>query len=316
MDKAIRQNIDRRALLKGASLSAIAAAIPAIIATPALAEAPDPIFNLFAKRDQLRILARAADARMVEIKSPLGPVIDFGHPEFAPMAQGNSYDQAKDGKEITREEIEEYNARDESWALDSDFNFMWDAVVSAGRLRRLDRVAAGDALTVAGERMKALQVPSRAAKAKAKKARREGKARLAWWDAEHARLKPALDAYELHRPPAKEAAKESEEIWERVDDVTAEISTSPAVTLAGAMAQLGEAVRQINVNHSDYKGNVDTGEIEIGERAVINAYETLVRLCRDRRCSHDRNQDRRRLRALAQPLDCQVPRRYPRRRQR
>src|ERR1700730_16243091 len=89
--------------------------------------------------------------------------------------------------------------------------------------------------------------PTRSDKAKAKKATREGAARLAWWDAEYARLKPALDAYELQRPAAQEAAKESEEIWERVDDVTAEISISPTVTLAGAMALLGEAVRQVNV---------------------------------------------------------------------
>jgi hypothetical protein len=87
-----------------------------------------------------------------------------------------------------------------------------------------------------------------------------------------------LDAYELQRPAAEEAAKESEEIWDRVDDVTAEISTCPAVTLAGAMALLGEAVRQINVDHSDHEGNVGADEIEIGEHAVINAYETLVRL--------------------------------------
>jgi hypothetical protein len=283
MDKAIRQNIDRRALLKGASIATVAAAIPATIATaigavPALAEAPDPIFNLFAKRDRLRVLARAADARMAGIKRPLGPVVDFGRPEFAPMAEGNSYDQAKDGKEITREEIEEFNARAEQCALRSDFHGTWEAMAKATELTWKDTVAAGNVFIAAGERLRELQAPTRSAKAKAKKARREGALRLAWWDAEYARLKPALDAYELHRPAADEATKESEEIWERVDDVTAEISISPTVTLAGAMALLGEAVRQINVDHSDHEGNVDADEIEIGEHAVINAYETLVRL--------------------------------------
>ena len=153
----------RRALLKGASLATLAAAIPATIATAigapsaALAEAPDPIFNLFAKRDQLRVLARAADARMAAIERPLGPVVDFGRPEFAPMAKGNSYDQARDGKEITREEIEEYNARDEQWALRSDFHGTWEAMSKAAELTWKDTVAAGNVFIAAGERLRELQ---------------------------------------------------------------------------------------------------------------------------------------------------------------
>jgi hypothetical protein len=112
MDKAIRQNIDRRALLKGASIATIAAAIPS--APPSL---PAPRLWCLPRRltrssrsspnDQLRVLARAADGRVAEIKRPLGPVVDFGRPEFAPMAQGNSYDKAKDGEEITREYLED-----------------------------------------------------------------------------------------------------------------------------------------------------------------------------------------------------------------
>jgi Mrp family chromosome partitioning ATPase len=51
-----------------------------------------------------------------------------------------------------------------------------------------------------------------------------------------------------------------------------------AVTLAGAMAQLGEAVRQIKVDHSDHEGNVDAEAFELDDHAVINAHATLVRL--------------------------------------
>lgn len=292
--KAINHSTDRRSFIKGASLVTIAAAIPATIATaigatpalaeaagecsPAVAAAPDPIFALIAERDRLSVLARAADARRIEIERPAGPVADFRRPEFAPMAKGNTYDAAKDGEEITREYLEDYNRRAEAWALARDFDFMWDAVTEAGNLRRVDKVAAGNVFIAAGERLKALRAPSRTAKAKRWKAQRDGKARLAWWDAEHARLKPALDAYELHRPAAEAADEEHEENWSRVDDITAEILTTPPVTLAGAMAQLGEAVRQIEVDHSDNDGNVDREAFNLEDRAVINVYASLVRL--------------------------------------
>jgi hypothetical protein len=83
MDKAIRQNIDRRALLKGASIATVAAAIPATIATaigapsPALAEAaivittptPDPIFALIAELNRVKALQKAVSARRCRIEA-------------------------------------------------------------------------------------------------------------------------------------------------------------------------------------------------------------------------------------------------------
>jgi hypothetical protein len=205
-------------------------------------------------------------------------VADFSRPEFAPMANGNSYDQAKDGKEISREEIEETNANAEHRALISDVSALMAAAAESMTLaRKGNAVAAADVLTAAGERLRGIQIPSREAKAQLRQARREGKALLAWWDAEHARLKPALDAYELRRAAAEEGEEEREEIWGRFDDLTAEILTTPAVTLAGAIAQLAEAVRQIEVDHT-YYGKVDAEAFELEDHAVINAHATLVRL--------------------------------------
>jgi hypothetical protein len=74
MDKAIRQNIDRRALLKGASIATVATAIGA---TPALAEAdavitpsaPDPIFALLAERDRLKALDEVVTAHRHRIEA-------------------------------------------------------------------------------------------------------------------------------------------------------------------------------------------------------------------------------------------------------
>jgi hypothetical protein len=194
------------------------------------------------------------------------------------MEQGNSYDKAKDGQEITREYLEDYNARAEWWALDTDFHFIWDAAMSAGKLRWSNRVATSKVFIAAGERLRGLNVPTRSAKAKQMQARREGKARLAWWDAEHARLKPSIDAYERHHAETDAAAEQSEEIWGRVDDITEEILATPAVTLAGAMAQLAEAARQIRVNHSDHEGNVDLAAIDLDQQGVLNAHAALVRL--------------------------------------
>jgi hypothetical protein len=75
MDKAIRQNIDRRALLKGASIATVAAAIPATIAaaigapSAPLAEAADPIFAILAERDRIMPLVEAAVAHYKRIEA-------------------------------------------------------------------------------------------------------------------------------------------------------------------------------------------------------------------------------------------------------
>lgn len=182
--KAIRQSIDRRVVLKGATLATMAAAIPATLAAAAAiagaAASLDPIFALIAERDRFRALSRVADEREADIQKRWNfdgtlPTIDFGRPEFAVMAEGREIDAARDGKQITRGEIEEFNKLTEHWPLSSDLTPIMEAAARSMKLAWRDTAAAGDVLIAAGERLKGLQIPSQAAKAKRRKARCEGK---------------------------------------------------------------------------------------------------------------------------------------------
>jgi hypothetical protein len=81
----------RRALIKGAAITAAAAAV-AVVPVVARAKAADPIFALIAESERLQKLADAATARVEAAAQALGadgrgrwPMVDLDRAEFEPI---------------------------------------------------------------------------------------------------------------------------------------------------------------------------------------------------------------------------------------
>jgi hypothetical protein len=102
MDKAIRQNIDRRALLKGASIATMASAIPATVATaigatPALAE-DRTIDALLIERDRLKAVTDKIMAAMDRIEAAW-PTVFAMPPDFDTAEERLAWNHSPEGQQ-------------------------------------------------------------------------------------------------------------------------------------------------------------------------------------------------------------------------
>ena len=190
------------------------------------------------------------------------PVADFSRPEFAPMARGRGIDQRLDGQPITRKQIEDFNEAAMGWAQKCDTDFLWADLASSWQLLRVgDLAAAGNVLAAAGDRVKALKMPSPAAIAKMAQVEREGAARLAWWDAEGAPLSRAHEASGYSA-----AAEESDRLGDEACDATNAVIDTPATTAAGTIARLRIIIgRFVEDSNEDYE-------------ALASAFDDLLRV--------------------------------------
>jgi hypothetical protein len=224
MNKANTKHIDRRALLKAASIATTAAAIPATIATalgaPALAEAAgaDPIFALIAEHHRVKALAEAATERSRAIADAWNrdlsgcgwPEIDFTVPELKDM----------------REWLER----------------RWKRSGTAAQ-NRVDRY---DVLAFNAEQL-------------LEQSQKGNATRLAWIDQRIAERKRNSEISGFKR-----ATDESEALWGEASELLSEALGTTATTVAGAWARLALAAATLRTDHTldgELTGDMDIGGV-------------------------------------------------------
>jgi hypothetical protein len=240
MDKAIRQNIDRRALLKGAIATA-AATIPATIAAaigaaaPAEAAGADPIFAMIAEHHRIKALAEAATERATAIMDAWNgdlsgcgwPMADFSKREIAEMKKW----------------------LEERWRGHFD-----------GRVARHDVLAFNAELDVWGAKREPDLL---------EQSRKDNATRLAWIDQRIAERERNAEISGF-----KCATGESEALWGEASELLSEALDTTATTVAGAWARLALAAGALRTNHT-IDGEL-TGDMDIG--GVLGAVADLERL--------------------------------------
>jgi hypothetical protein len=247
MSKTNTKHIDRRALLKGASIATAAATIPATIAAaigaaaPAEAAGADPIFA--AEHLRIKALAEAASTRAEAIRDAWNgdlagagwPMADFSKREIAEMKgwlEKRSYNAACNGR-VARHDVLTFNAELEAWEAKQEPDLL-------------------------------------------EQIRKDNATRLAWIDQRLAERERNAEISGYSR-----ASAESEVLFGEASDLLNEVLDATVTTAGGAWAKLALAAESLRVNHT-IEGKL-TGDMAIGACSAPSPTLSGSALCRDRR---------------------------------
>jgi hypothetical protein len=278
MSKAISKYIGRRSLLKG---SAAITAATALATVPAIAGARDPILDLIAEADRLHTLAKAASERVHAASDSVGgdcdgcgwPPLDTSKPELKTMLpwlerwQGHPY---REGDGISRSDIEQFNERLEETITHGRYAFIGQAAGQAAGAETIEDGAQILAEAAARLREMGPDLTEEEERTLAQY-RREGKARLAWWDRRQAEREHNAEISGFYR-----LNDECDAIWDQWGDANAAVLEAHPVTIEGAIAQLEAATKIIRDDIEDGNGE----SLDIDKIGMLNAYEALARLTR------------------------------------
>jgi hypothetical protein len=274
MDKAKTKHIGRRSLLKG---SAAITATAALATVPAIAGTRDPILDMIAEAQRLHAIAQAATDRAEAARKSVGddccgrPLLDTSKPEFRTMLpwlerwKGHPYHE---GEGISRSDIEHFNAHLEETITHERYAFIGRAAMQAVQADTIEDGA--NILTEAAERLRQMG-PDLTEEEERTLAqyRRDGEARLAWWDETQAQRERNAEVSGY-----RSLSEEADERWDECGDLEVAILEAYPVTIEGALAQLAIVANDIK------KDIADAGEegIDVYRLGIVRAYDALVRL--------------------------------------